>query len=314
MPSIFHYTDAAGLIGILQNETLYATDYRYLNDSSEGQVIKELLLPIFESEIASITPKLIEKNWLKPAFYEEYGIGGHRLQAESVYGALIRTTDNVSPFFVSSFCRHKEDSSAYEHGLLSQWRGYASGSGFALEFDEGKLDDLVKAEQERYCYAGFKWDSVIYKDYEKGFERKEFEGIAGELIRTFFESENRDVSEVTGKKDLDKAVLEFAKIAPFFKHRGFEEEAEYRIVGICVRSSKIPEGEQRIPKEIKFRQRNNFIIPYIELFEAAPRLPLKAVIVGPSHKQQKQAEAVKMLAETEEWKINVRLSDIPFSS
>jgi hypothetical protein len=61
MCSIFHYTDTAGLLGILSSETLFATDYRYLNDVAEAGVIRDLIMPILESEIAEITPKLIEK-------------------------------------------------------------------------------------------------------------------------------------------------------------------------------------------------------------------------------------------------------------
>jgi hypothetical protein len=56
MGSIFHYTDTAGLLGILSSETLFATDYRYLNDVAEAGVIRDLIMPILETEIAGITP------------------------------------------------------------------------------------------------------------------------------------------------------------------------------------------------------------------------------------------------------------------
>jgi len=46
MPSVFHYTDSAGLIGILTSKSLFATDYRYLNDVTEGSMIRQLILPI----------------------------------------------------------------------------------------------------------------------------------------------------------------------------------------------------------------------------------------------------------------------------
>ncbi len=38
MSSVFHYTDSAGLLGILSSKSLFATDYRYLNDVSEGSM------------------------------------------------------------------------------------------------------------------------------------------------------------------------------------------------------------------------------------------------------------------------------------
>lgn len=311
MSSVFHYTDTVGLLGILENETLFATDYRYLNDSSEGEVVHELLLPIFEAEIAKITPKLIEKKWLKKEFYDEHGVSGHRLQAEVLYKSINRATNSVSPFFVLSFCRHKEGGSAYKHGLLSQWRGYAHGGGFAIEFDEDALDELMQAEQNQFCYALFKSSDVKYEKFEDGFDPKLFEGVAGEMIRRLFEDEI-DVSEVTGRRDVDEAVLELAKLAPFLKHPGFKEELEYRMVGVCVRRSKIPESEPRPAKSFQFRQKNGLVVPYIELFENGPSLPIKSIIVGPSRNQEMQAEAVAMVAEKEGFSIDIRLSDIPF--
>jgi hypothetical protein len=55
MPSVFHYTDSAGLLGILSSDSLFATDYRYLNDVTEAGVIRDLIMPVFEVEIAEIT-------------------------------------------------------------------------------------------------------------------------------------------------------------------------------------------------------------------------------------------------------------------
>jgi hypothetical protein len=55
MPSVFYYTDSAGLLGILSSDSLFATDYRYLNDVTEAGVIRDLIMPVFEVEIAEIT-------------------------------------------------------------------------------------------------------------------------------------------------------------------------------------------------------------------------------------------------------------------
>src|ERR1035441_3962462 len=35
--------------------------------------------------------------------------------------------NNTAPFFITSFCMHKKGTAVHEHGLLSQWRGYARG-------------------------------------------------------------------------------------------------------------------------------------------------------------------------------------------
>ena len=44
MPSIFHYTDARGLMGIIDTSCIYATDYRYLNDSMDDAKLLVKLL------------------------------------------------------------------------------------------------------------------------------------------------------------------------------------------------------------------------------------------------------------------------------
>ena len=139
MASLFHYTNAAGLLGILSSQTLFASDYRFLNDATEVGIIRDLALPVFEAEIAEIMPKLTEKGWVR-GFYEFHGASGHRSQAEGFFKTLLRLVNDVTPLFVLSFCKHDEDSEEFKHGLLSQWRGYGEAGAFAIELDEIAVD------------------------------------------------------------------------------------------------------------------------------------------------------------------------------
>ena len=207
MPSVFHYTNSAGLVGILSSGSLFATDYRYLNDVTEAGVIRDLIMPVFEAEIAEITPKLIEKKWLKKEYYDEHGVSAHRLQAEKLYTSVVRATNNVTPFFVVSFCGHEEGTQAFEHGLLSQWRGYAEAGGFAIEFDEGKLDTLLKAETLKFAYAGTKSADVRYEKFEEAFDPDTYKGLAGAMIWEVFDRAGIDVSAVTGRTNIARLWL-----------------------------------------------------------------------------------------------------------
>jgi hypothetical protein len=314
--AIFHYTDANGLIGILSSSTLFATDYRYLNDPSEASEIKKLILPVFQSEIAEISPKLVEKNFLNKKFYEDFGTNVHSLEAEAMYRSMIRAIDNVSPFFLLSFCRHYPGSEEFNHGLLSQWRGYASGGGFAIEFDEEKLDALVKEEYEKFSYAGFRSDNVVYEDHQELLPTESFRGVAGELVRRLFEGAGKDISAITGHKNFDEAAILFAKTAPFLKHVGFSEEEEYRISMICLRLRRgfqKAKEEKRKLKPISFRSRGSLVVPYIKLFEGFDKpLPIKSIIVGPHPYQDAQKEAALMLLESYGLDVEVRLSSIPY--
>jgi hypothetical protein len=313
MPSIFHYTDAAGLFGIVSSETLYATDYRYLNDSSEGRPIRNYIMPIFEHEIADIMKKLIAGGFLKEDYYKQLGTQANFLEAQKMYVAFVRGVDNVSPFFVASFCRHQPDSYEYQHGLLSQWRGYADSGGFAIEFDEDKLDSLAKEETQRFAYAGFKSENVSYSTHESVFEAADYAGVAGAMIGDIFKSVGKDVSGITGQKNLDEAVLKYAQTAPFLKHQSFHEEAEYRLVFVCIRSRQIPEGMDRPAKRIQIRRKGSLLVPFIELFGAEDMFAaVNAIIIGPHPLQDKQEEALKMFLEGEDLSVPVRKSDTPY--
>jgi Protein of unknown function (DUF2971) len=310
MTSIFHYTDARGLIGIIESDAIFATDYRYLNDSTEGGEIKKLLLPILEAETAKITNKLVEEKFLSPDFYKEHGEQGHRLQAEALYRAMVRMGDTVTPIFVTSFCRHDEGTEVFENGLLSQWRGYASAGGFAIEFDEGGIDKLAGEEAKKYAYGGFRTEDVLYDRFEREFDARDYEGLAGAMIASIFEG--RDISHITGKKDIDKTMVKFLSVAPFLKNLGFKEEREYRLMAAGIRSKSVSDSEKRARREIKYRPRDGLVVPYIELFATVGgSLPIKSVIVGPHAHQGLQEEAVKMLLESNSVNAEVRCSQIP---
>ena len=101
----YHYTDAQGLLGIIQNGRLWATDIRFLNDPSEGSFLPERLISLMESKPGGISDT------------EREVISG-------LQKALCNPRSNYS-----SFCA----SLSANDDLLSQWRGYGSfGNGYAV--------------------------------------------------------------------------------------------------------------------------------------------------------------------------------------
>jgi hypothetical protein len=310
MASIFHYTDASGLLGILSSTLLFASDYRFLNDTSELGIIRDLVVPVFEAEIGEILPKLVQAGFLH-GFYEFHGMRGDRSQAEVSFKALLGVVNEVSPLFVISFCRHEKDSAEYIHGLLSQWRGYGRSGGFAIEFDEGGIVELAEEDCKKCAYAGYKADDVIYEEYNKLFWPDDYKGIAGEIIRRTFEP-NPAISAITGCANFDAFVPRFMNTAPFMKHWGFREEKEYRVLFSCLRKDKIPQADKREPKEICFRSSRGQIIPYIKVFQHDKGLPIKSIVVGPHAFQELQYEAVKLLLRQKRIDAQIRLSGIPY--
>jgi hypothetical protein len=312
--SLFHYTTADGLIGILQNQSLFATHSEFLNDSTECKTILAVLLPRLEAELRHVVPELIARKLFQPSILTDYGDEIFRQEAENMLQAMPSATHSTAPYFISSFCIHDPQSPAYEHGLLSQWRGYGRG-GFAIEFDEMQLDDLNKAENNSRRYQGIITEEVTYHKHEDRLKEADFAGFAGALLKNLFPSMAHKLEDVLGSKVTNDFARPFLSIAPFLKDPSFEEENEYRIVALCNRPTIKDDADRRAAKQIRFRAKaSGQLIPYIALYDGFDaKLPIRSVIVGPNPHQASQKMALEILLEQAGLSdVKIRLSGIPF--
>jgi len=311
--SLFHYTSAEGLLGIVSSNTIYATHFGFLNDTTECSLILDVLLPRLEAELRDITPKLVDLKFLKPEILTDFSDAFYRQEADKMLQAMVKTTNKLSPYFIASFCIHDPASEAYQHGLLSQWRGYARG-GFAIEFDEIKIDELNDKEKEAFRYQGILTNEVNYRNHETMVTSDQFAGFAGTLLKHLFPKDQDKISEVLGTKSTEDFAKPFLSTTPFLKNASFEEEAEYRIVALCNRPSVMKGVDARPAKEIKFRARaDGQVIPYIALYEGLKiRLPIKSIIIGPHVNRDSQRAAVEILLEKYGLDVPIRISEVPF--
>jgi hypothetical protein len=321
--SLFHYTTAEGVIGILQNQCLHATHADFLNDSTECRAILAVLLPRLEMQLREIVPKLIARRLIHPSIATDYGETVYRHEAENMLQAMVEATNNTAPFFIASFCVHKEGTPLHEHGLLSQWRGYARG-GFAIEFDEFGIDRLNQGEREMFRYQGILTNKVEYNDHDGRVRAEDFSGFAGALLKNLIPEQVATASDILGTKVTDDFARPFLSLAPFLKDASFEEENEYRIVALCNRPTVADGNEKRLVKPIKFRARSTGqVIPYISLYEQPMtgfgltrqpkvKLPIKSIIVGPHRHQDGQRAALEILLEQAGLDVPIRFSGIPF--
>jgi hypothetical protein len=117
IPQLFHYTNAAGLLGILSSGSLWATHFQFLNDTSEMQYGLD--------GARAVTSTLAEQgSEAKRRF-----LGDTEERLDHLF------EHKIVPPYVFSFCRLGD--------LLSQWREYGGGgSGFSIAFDYGELSGL----------------------------------------------------------------------------------------------------------------------------------------------------------------------------
>jgi Protein of unknown function (DUF2971) len=322
-PELFHYTTAAGLEGILKTQTLWATHAMFLNDPSEiiafGARLPEFLRPAVGDGIDTLVripanEQLLRQVGGKAAMIEEVVRG----LTTGMYAALLGTPTSA-PFidpYVLSFCTPPNERVA-KHGLLSQWRGYGRDGGYALVFDTARLDSLLNEEAKRWIGDLFGGDVIYSSDPPDKF-REEL-GEAVDAIKTGVAEFLRTAGD---PNTLDNTYYSLIQCACRYKHWGFDEEKEVRVIAIPSKREIIEEGQRRnlhvAEKPLRSFIRGGTVVPCIHLFEGITKdpgrtLPITRVIVGPHPDKEKRGHAVDILLRECGLEVPVSVSEIPYA-
>jgi len=270
---LFHFTDVAGLIGILQNSSLRASLAPSLNDPSEIAHGLACAREQIEGYVGSV-----DKDFVR-------SIG--RLLDLSNVPAAYRMELRA---YVISFCA-RDDNALH-------WLHYGrSGAGVAIVFDGSALErapfDLVK---------------VVYTAAEQhALIESVIEATASCLSRNvskFRGAEGDALVEVAA--NIAAARLRF--IPPLMKHPGFETEEEWRLVTHDVGGQRV-DGESLVTLPMGYRAVADRVVPYQELvFE---RLPATEIVLGWSAAMRLDDEGLGELMQNTSGKLKVSRSSIP---
>jgi hypothetical protein len=230
---------------------------------------------------------------------------------DAQYGA---TGDEI---YILSFCGQHKNPHINSNGLLSQWRGYGTGGGFALVFNTQELEEMMEIEAKKYEYSAMHLCDLVYSDDENKLKEELSEDlsiIAGDVKQLF----NRAKLSEKEKTDALKGYIPFVHCISRYKHYGFSEENEVRMVVLpTVLNQELlklasTDGVTLKPeKERKFRNKNGQLVPYIELFNSIDiELPIERIIVGPHKEKEARAAALRVMLRNT--KIEITCSDIPF--
>lgn len=314
-PKLYHYTTWEGLLGILENQTLWATNYKFLNDYSEIILFREKLIPLIKPLVRNAYEKLIKQRpQVEQKIRDNGGIDQvvhHDAEGfvDAQYSAL---GDEI---YILSFCGPHGNPKINKNGLLSQWRGYGAGGGAALIFDTKKLEEIFAQEANQYEYSAGLIADLVYSDDDQKLKEELSEelSVLSDIVELFFNPDNTNQAQ----PDASKGYHPFVQCISRYKHYGFQEENEVRIVAIPTvideELLKLAEADGvalKPEKERKFRQ-NAQSIPYIELFDSGDIvLPIEQIIIGPHKEKDERAAALReKLKDTE---IEITCSEIPF--
>src|SRR6267378_5669158 len=198
---LYHYTDASGLLGILESKELWATNIYFLNDSSELHYSLDLINRCFDQRLG--------KN--QNAVYVEL-----LAQAKTILLIFKSTVDA----FVVCFCA--------KDNLLSQWQAYASeGKGYSIgirsEFFKGDIENPLASQPQvrlrQIEYKRNRQEELTYEFIDK------FCSLAMLLTADADEHKASRVINILGNY-LGGELLECLSC---FKNEAFEAEQEWRL-------------------------------------------------------------------------------------
>ena len=304
---LFHYTSAEGLYGILDSECLWATHFKFLNDSSEFFAARKWLLDFVHRAIHKKVIALKVNGNIK--FEEGTDVKALCLhEAEVIVDAFYTTTLKLaSPFIFSSFVSSPPEKS-FRNGELLHWATYGRNGGYAIEMNPHKLALLTNEEWDAGGVSLLSQRAIYLEDDTPKALRDDFEifGTVAQQMVVGRLAENFDHVEI------DKAAQPFMRLASVIKDEYFKNEGEARLVAMRYRA----EVGGRVSPKICVRQSASGAIPYIKLFEGrlfGKNCPIEAIIIGPHPNRERRAEALSILLESRGWAaIKVIPSEVPY--
>jgi hypothetical protein len=271
--TLYHYTTAEGLIGILTSASFWMTNLRYMNDLSELQYARDLIGEVLDSK----SPEYASNDVLSEFFR--------------------RVKNTFSPFeggteaFATCFCENGN--------LLSQWRAYGGkGGGYAVGLDFFHLVRFLS----KPCFLR----KVIYDPDE---QKRIILDVINNICNLLNEmNPKQDVKQADSDNTLPQFCLFLNRILGeyifCFKHPEFAQEQEWRLVHIWECNPTL--NRESDFSDLKFRTFGGNVIPFCEVsFENAIKasrqddyglsFPIQELVIGPTLNPEFNRQSVQTL-------------------
>lgn len=257
--TLYHYTSINGVIGIFNNDCVWATKIQFMNDYKEFRHAIDLAreaLGMYKANRCNHIVNMLSNN----LFFE---------------------IDALSDLNIYVSCFSEVPDS------LSQWRGYCPPSqGYCVGFNAEVLTQVANEQ-------GFWLFPCVYTDEEQNTIINEWvDNTMEEMIEHFDDGVGYELFWIENKK---KFMTKFIEIAARLKHSAFKDEGEWRLIMLADKND--PRIDLRagktmlipyIPVKLNMKEQNHLIedvcvgpTPNIDLAsESASFLTMKANIAN----------------------------------
>jgi hypothetical protein len=252
------YTSQKGLMGIVENREVWATNIRFLNDDAEFVHANDM----FARWLPELVPDHPATRQHRQAFIDEIARGFALFRGGPINQPGDGDLGSSEAIFVASFTEATD--------LLSQWRGYCpQHNGYCMLFDPEQI-----ALSAKHKFPHSELVPCVYSDEEK---KDRLRQILSAGLMEYIESDDR--YHVTGQ-----ISLRINKLAAQCKHSGFHEEREHRLIVVLFTRN-----------DVKFREGKYCLIPYVAVPLTRGLVTLNRVVIGPTPYPQLAAHGAREL-------------------
>jgi hypothetical protein len=261
---IWHYTDAAGVVGILGSDTMRGASLASLNDSAEYSYGRQLLAEIHETVQASRNV--------------------HPRQKHHLRNMVALADELVSQPGLFVVCASESPDS------LSQWRSYGSNMGHALILDPRENLSVLSTSDSEYSIDDvlLTWRQVIYD------VKAQTDFLMRVLAFLAYETPS-DVATFSGAEEgARSSAMVLVRALAHCKEPSFREEREVRIISRAPDLNDIHfrAGATGVTPYLLFTGAPSFRSRTVS---SPNRLPVTGVNVGPFADRAASAKGVETL-------------------
>jgi hypothetical protein len=303
--TLWHYTSFVGFQGIISSKAIWATEYRFLNDSEEFAHARTLA-----ETLAEEVPEFTDLQFPARATI--------RSAVNMAFSTGFLDPERFS-LMVSSFSEVGDQ--------LSQWRGYAgSSTGVSIGLDlrhlrpasalqttvvfapcvyaEGEKKDLLGATLKHYQdKLEAAWNSTLTSGLMKNINYADTNAVWDHIHE---HSKEISASVAEAHTNLQWDLL---RLAPLLKNESFSEEREWRLT--------LPREAIRLPSRhpLRFRYQYDTLVPYIAypllLQNQEGPILCREVIIGPGSHSAAEI-GTNMFLLSEQIPIAAKRSTVPY--
>lgn len=216
---LYHYTSGSSLLNILDSSSLWATSIHHMADASEFIHCFDLV----KSQLYAQKSKTSDEN------------------LQSICDVLVERLERLSHLAIYVACFSEIDDS------ISQWRGYCPPSfGYSVGFNSNKLEILASSQ-------GFTLRQCIYNPQQKVAMLNNW---ISEVL-TFINTKRPTTVSIADfcERGIEEFLGRFATVASYMKDASFQDEREWRLVGL------VPSDDPRV----SVRSKKSMLIPYVPI-------------------------------------------------